>query len=161
MPRRCFSRSIHVASACESERCRGSRLLRHGIVEDFTHDKEPSAFRRELIKRGIRVAKRTVQRAHALGRLRSRPSRAGTPPAQPHPCGLVIFCRLTMFGLGRSSRSSSWTSTPKLVHVGVKRHPTAQRTAHQLREATPFGVGPQLVIPTKRRHITVWLARSS
>ena len=32
------------------------------------------------------------------------------------------------------------------MRVRVTRHPTAQWTAQQLREATPFGVGPQFII---------------
>jgi transposase InsO family protein len=34
----------------------------------------------------------------------------------------------------------------RVVHVAVTRHPTQQWTAQQLREATPFGSGPKLII---------------
>ena len=37
-------------------------------------------------------------------------------------------------------------NTKRVVHVGVTRHPTAQWRVPQMREATPFGVGPELII---------------
>ncbi len=37
-------------------------------------------------------------------------------------------------------------NTKRVVHVGVTRAPTEEWTAQQLREVTPFGEGPQLLI---------------
>ena len=37
-------------------------------------------------------------------------------------------------------------NTKQVVRVRVTRHPTAQWTAQQLREATPFGAAPQFII---------------
>src|SRR5512133_708297 len=37
-------------------------------------------------------------------------------------------------------------NTKRVVHVGVTRAPTEDWTAQQLREVTPFGKGPQVLI---------------
>jgi len=37
-------------------------------------------------------------------------------------------------------------NTKRVVHVGVTRAPSEEWTAQQLREVTPFGSGPQLLI---------------
>jgi len=78
--------------------------------------------RGELLKLGIRVAKRTVQRYTRVAR-----------PTGPRG--------------GQSWRTFIVdVNAKRVVHVGVTRAPTQAWTAQQLRNATPFGQGPQLII---------------
>ena len=37
-------------------------------------------------------------------------------------------------------------SSRRIIHFGITRHPTDEWTAQQLREATPFGQGPEYLI---------------
>ncbi len=104
--------------------------------------------RGELIKLGIRVAKRTVQRY-------MRQSRRSTPP---HGRSWHTFLRNhTVWACDFLQTYDVWfrpvfaffiidINTRRVVHLDVTRHPTAQWTALQMREATPFGVGPELII---------------
>lgn len=103
----------------------------------------------ELLKLGIRVAKFAVQRY-------MRPVRPSQPPRQTwstflkthaedmRACDFLpvtdLFFRPTFvfFIIELASRL--------VVHFGVTRHPNETWTAQQLREATPFGVGPKFLI---------------
>jgi len=104
--------------------------------------------RGELLKLGIRVAKRTVQRY-------MRDRRNPTPPRGQS--WHTFLHNHTVWACDFLQTYDVWfrpvfaffivdINTKQVVHVGVTRHPTAQWTAQQLRAATPFGVGPQFII---------------
>jgi putative transposase len=105
--------------------------------------------RGELIKLGIRVAKRTVQKY--LKR-----------DAQPRPSGQRWATFLenhskNVWACDFVQTYDIWfrpifaffiinVGTREVVHVAVTRAPTQQWTAQQLRNATPFGNGPRFII---------------
>ena len=105
--------------------------------------------RGELIKRGIRVGKRTVQR-----HMRSvRPSRPGGQRwatfLHNHARDVWACDFLPIVDLGFHSIFAFFivdVGSRRVVHVGVTRHPTDAWVAQQLREATPFGVAPRFLI---------------
>jgi len=104
--------------------------------------------RGELLKLGISVAKRTIQRH----------MRAGHRPLPPRGQSWHTFLsNHTVWACDFLQTYDVWfrpvfaffivdINTKQVVHGGVTRHPTAQWTAQQLREATPFGVGPEFII---------------
>ncbi len=105
--------------------------------------------RGELLKLGIRVSKRTIQRYLPQAR-----------PARPRGQTWATFLRnhadttwacdflavsdllfrplYAFFVIALGSR--------RVVHVGVTRHPTDAWVAQQLREATPYGEGPRFLL---------------
>ena len=119
-------------------------LIRQMAAENRTWGAE--RIRGELLKLGIRVAKRTIQR-HI---------RAARPPGdgqrwrtflRNHTVWACDFLQIydvwfrplfAFFIIDVNSR--------QVVHVGVTRSPNARWTAQQLRNATPLGVGPELII---------------
>ena len=107
--------------------------------------------RGELLKLGIRVGKRTVQRH----------MRAARPPRPPGRCQTwATFLRnhaheiwacdfLQVIDLGFRSLFAFFVvdlDSRRVVHVGVTRHPTDAWVAQQLREATPFGTAPRFLL---------------
>jgi hypothetical protein len=104
--------------------------------------------RGELLKLGIRVAKRIAQRY----------LRQSCQSAPPHEQNWHMFLRKhTVWACDFLQVYNVWfrpifaffivdINTKQVVHVGVTLHPTVQWTAQQMREATPFGVGLQLTI---------------
>ena len=101
--------------------------------------------RGELLKLGLRVAKRTIQ-THLRGP-RPRPRGQAWAPFLRNHAGAVDVLPVTdrtfrslfaFFVLELNSR--------RVVHVGVTRHPTDAWVAQQLREATPFGRRPPYLI---------------
>jgi transposase InsO family protein len=104
--------------------------------------------RGELLKIGIRVAKRTIQRH----------MRAVRPPAPPRGQKWHSFLRNhTVWACDFLQTYDVWfrpifaffiidINAKKVVHVGVTRGPSERWTAQQLRNATPFGQGPQFII---------------
>ncbi len=104
--------------------------------------------RGELLKLGVRVAKRTVQRYMR-----------GAPPAGPRGGqGWLPFLRNdTVWACDFLQTYDIWfrpifaffivdVNAKRVVHVAVTRAPTQAWTAQQLRNATPFGHGPQFLI---------------
>ena len=118
--------------------------------------------RGELLKLGLRVCKRTIQkyirgvRTHQL-----RDQRWATflrnHAAQIWACDFLqvtdLFFRplFAFFLIELKSR--------KVIHVGVTRYPTDAWTAQQLREATAFGVGPKYLIRDNDSKFGVTFAR--
>ena len=105
--------------------------------------------RGELLKLGIAVGKRTVQR-HMRGARPPRPAgRTWATFLRTHGRGIWAcdFLQLTdllfrpvfaFFVVELGSR--------RVVHVGLTRAPSDARVAQQLREATPEGVGPRYLV---------------
>jgi transposase InsO family protein len=104
--------------------------------------------RSELLKLGIRVAKRTIKRC----------VRAVRPPAPPRGQRWHTYLRNhTVWAADFLQTYDSWfrpifaffiidINTKRVVHVGVTRGPSEKWTAQQLRNATPFGQEPQFII---------------
>jgi hypothetical protein len=104
--------------------------------------------RGELLKLGIRVAKRTVQRYMR-----------GARPPSPHPGqSWATFLRNhTVWACDFLQTYDIWfrpvfaffiidVNARCVVHLAVTRTPTRQWTPQQLRNATPFGQGPRFLI---------------
>jgi hypothetical protein len=104
--------------------------------------------RGELLKLGIRVAKRTVQRY----------MRGARPPSPPRGQSWATFLRNhTVWACDFLQTYDIWfrpvfaffiidVNSRRAVHMAVTRAPTRQWTAQQLRNATPFGQGPRFLI---------------
>ena len=104
--------------------------------------------RGELLKLGIRVAKRTIQRHMTKVR----------PPELPRGQTWRTFLKNhTVWACDFLQTYDVWfgpifaffvidINARRIVHVGVTRSPTAEWTAQQLRNITPFGEGPQFII---------------
>ncbi len=105
--------------------------------------------RGELLKLGIHVSKRTVQKYMRHVRSRSTPSQTWATFLRNHARDIWAcdFVQVTdwsfrslfaFFIVDHASR--------RVVHVGVTRHPTDAWVAQQLREATPFGKHPRFLL---------------
>ena len=104
--------------------------------------------RGELLKLGIHVAKRTIQKYMWAVR----------PPAPPRGQKWHSFLRNhTVWACDLLQTYDIWfrpifaffiidINSKEVIHVGVTRGPSEKWTAQQLREATPFGQGPQFII---------------
>ena len=104
--------------------------------------------RGELLKLGIRVAKRTIQRY----------IRAVRRPSSPRGQSWKTFlCNQTAWACDYLQVYDIWfrplfalffvdIHSREVIHVATTRAPTEQWTAQQLRDITPFGQGPQVII---------------
>ena len=104
--------------------------------------------RGELLKLGIRIAKRTIQRHMSKAR----------PPELPRGQNWRTFLKNhTVWACDFLQTYDVWfrpifafflvdINAKRVVHVGVTRAPTGQWTAQQLRNITPFGQGPKFII---------------
>jgi putative transposase len=107
--------------------------------------------RGELLKLGIRVGKRTVQR-HMRAVRPPQPQGGGQTWAtfvRNHAEAIWACDFLPVFDLGFRSLFAFFIvelGSRRVVHVGVTRHPTDAWVAQQLREATPFGTAPRFLI---------------
>jgi transposase InsO family protein len=104
--------------------------------------------RGELLKLGIRVAKRTIQ-TYMRG---ARPPHSGQTWAtflHNHAPDIWAADFLTITDLLFRPLYAFFVielASRRVVHVGVTRHPTDAWVAQQLREATPFGEHPKHLI---------------
>jgi hypothetical protein len=123
------------------------KLIRRMAESNATWGAE--RIRGELLKLGIHVAKRTIQRY----------MRAVRSPAPPRGQRWHTFLRNhTVWAADFLQTYDIWLrpifaffiidiNTKKVVHVGVTRGPSEKWTAQQLRNVTPFGQGPQFTAP--------------
>jgi len=118
--------------------------------------------RGELLKLGIRVGKRTVQR-HMRAARTPRPGGGGQTWSaflrnhahEPWACDF-----LQVVDVGFRSLFAFFVvelGSRRVVHVGVTRHPTDAWLAQQLREATPFDQRPRYLIRDNDRKYGVRL----
>jgi len=106
--------------------------------------------RGELLKLGIRVCKRTIQKYMRVMRT-TRPRGQQTWGTFLHSHAQLIwacdFLPVTdLFFRSLFAFFIIELKSRKVIHVGVTRSPTDAWTAQQLREATAFGVGPKYLI---------------
>ena len=105
--------------------------------------------RGELLKLGIHVAKRTIQR-YLRGARRPRPrgqtwgtflrnQAKGVWACDVLQCTDLCFRSLFAFFIVEHA-------TRRVVHLGVTRHPTDAWLAQQVREATPYGQKPKFLL---------------
>jgi putative transposase len=105
--------------------------------------------RGELLKLGIRVSKRTVQKYMRHARPRRTPNQTWATFLHNHApdvwaCDFVQvtdLCFRSLFAFFIVEHASR-----RVIHVGVTRHPTDAWMAQQLREATPFGEHPRFLL---------------
>jgi len=105
--------------------------------------------RGELLKLGIRVCKRTIQKYMRHARIpRQRGQNWGTF-LQNHAKDIWVCDFLQVTDLFFRSLFAFFIielKSRRVIHVGVTRSPTDALTAQQLREATPFGQSPKYLI---------------
>ena len=104
--------------------------------------------RGELLKLGIHVSKRTIQKYMRLGRIRPS-SQTWSTFLHNHaheiwacdflPVTDLFFRSLFVFFIIELQRR-------KVIHIAVTRHPTDVWVSQQVREATPFGQAPKYLI---------------
>jgi putative transposase len=121
-------------------------LIHRMATESVTWGAE--RIRGELLKLGVRVAKRIIQRYMPKTR----------PPDLPRGQTWRTFLRNhTVWASDFLQTYDVWfrpifaffvidINSKRVVHVGVTRSPTAEWTAQQLRNITPFGEGHQFII---------------
>jgi putative transposase len=105
--------------------------------------------RGELLKLGIKVSKRTIQKFMEMPRPSQRPNQNWSIFLKNHSQEIwacdyfgvtdIFFRQLYAFVIVE-------LSSRRIVHMGVTRHPTDEWTAQQLKEATPFEQRPKYLI---------------
>ncbi len=105
--------------------------------------------RGELLKLGISLSKRTIQKYMRRARPPRRSGQTWATFLRNHAADIwacdfiqvTDLCFRPLFAFFIVEHASR-----RVVHVGVTRHPTDAWVAQQLREATPFGVTPRFLI---------------
>lgn len=140
--------------SAKSQHPRGKPLLEAdvvGLIQQMAHENPlwgAERIRGELLKLGLRVSKRTIQKYLPKDRT-PQPSQTwgtflGNHAESIWACDFIqvtdVFFRslfvFVMIELG----------SRRIVHVGVTRQPTDSWVAQQVREATPFGQGPRFLL---------------
>ncbi len=102
----------------------------------------------ELLKLGIRVAKRTIQKYMRQGRARPSSQTWSTflhnHAAEVWACDFLPITDLLVRSLFAFFIIE--LKTRKVIHVGVTCHPSDAWVAQQLREVTPYGQAPRFLI---------------
>jgi transposase InsO family protein len=122
------------------------------LIEEMARDNRlwgAERIRGELLKLGIRVCKRTIQKY--MRQVRTTRPRGQTwktflrtHAEQIWACDFLPVTDLLFRSLFAFFIIELHSRT--VIHVGVTRYPTDAWTAQQLREATAFGVGPKYLI---------------
>jgi len=105
--------------------------------------------RGELVKLGMRVSKRTVQRHMRAARPPCPRRQTWATFLHNHAQDVGACDFLPVIDVGFRALFAFFIvdlASRRVVHVGVTRHPTDAWVAQQLREATPFGAGPRFLI---------------
>jgi putative transposase len=113
------------------------------------------AFRGELLKLGIKISKRTIQKY--MPRIRKQTGQTWGTFLKNHAhhiwaCDFTVvhdllFRPLYIFVIIElQTRRTESPASMGIVHAAVTRTPTDTWTAQQLREATPWGTGPKYLI---------------
>jgi transposase InsO family protein len=105
--------------------------------------------RGELLKLGIEVSKRTIQRHMSKDRKEHSSSQTWATFLKNQASG-IWACDFTVVN---DWLFRQWyifvvmeLKTRRIIHTGVTKYPTDEWTAQQLREATPWGKGPKYLI---------------
>ncbi len=118
--------------------------------------------RGELLKLGVRVAKRTVQRHMRTARPQRPRGQTWATFLHTHAADVWACDFLPIIDVGFRSLFAFFIvdlASRRVIHVGVTRHPTDAWIAQQLREATPFGTGPRFLIRDNDRKFGTHFAR--
>ncbi len=105
--------------------------------------------RGELLKLGITLSKRTVQRYMRRARPPRRSGQTWATFLRNHAADVWACDFLQVTDLWFRSLFAFVIvehTSRRVVHVGVTRHPTDAWVAQQVREATPFGTAPRFLI---------------
>jgi len=105
--------------------------------------------RGELLKLGIHVCKRTIQKYMRPARTPRQRGQTWATFLQNHAKDIWACDFIQVTDLFFRSLFAFFIidlHTRRVIHVGVTRSPTDAWTAQQLREATPFGQGPKYLI---------------
>ncbi len=140
--------------ACSRPAARGPRIAPEtvALIREMARDNRlwgAERIRGELLKLGITVSKRTVQRYMRRARPPRRSGQTWATFLRTHAPDIWAcdFLQVTdlwfraLFAFVIVEHASR-----RVVHVGVTRHPTDAWVAQQLREATPFGTAPRFLI---------------
>ena len=130
-------------------------LIRKMAVENCLWGAE--RIRGELLKLGIEVSKRTIQKympkarpSHVASHIVPMPLRETWATFLKNQAGAMWACDFTVV---YDWLFRQWyifvvmeLKTRRIVHMGVTKYPTDEWTVQQLREATPWGRGPKYLI---------------